>query len=104
MGIEMPSGDQKPAEPTQRGSHDNPSLYTHFGPHRCQGTKPLQIDRPGRDQTCDLGIKSPAEEAAAKCKKLKQPAKRTGARCSELQRTVPCGDKRLRAFLRAIAA
>jgi hypothetical protein len=59
---------------------------------------------PGRDRTCDLGIKSPAEEAAAKCEKLKQPANRTGGRCSELQRTAPSGDKRLRAFLRVIVA
>jgi hypothetical protein len=64
----------------------------------------LGFDGPGWDRTSGLGIKSPAEEAAAKCKKLKQPANRAGGRCSELQRTVPCGDERLRAYLRAIVA
>jgi len=35
-----------------------------------------------------FGIKSPAEEAAAKCEKLKQPANRTRGRCSNCNE--PC--------------
>ena len=30
----------------------------------------LGFDGPGRTRTCDLGIKSPGEEAAAKCEEL----------------------------------
>src|SRR5215204_4712113 len=59
---------------------------------------------PGGDRTHDLGIKSPAEEAATECEKLKRPVNRAYGRCGELQRTEPCGDKRLRASLRAIVA
>src|SRR5215211_9024244 len=44
-------------------------------------------------RTSDLGIKSPAEQAVAKCKKRKGAAKRTVRRCSELQRAVGDGDE-----------
>jgi hypothetical protein len=53
---------------------------------------------PGRDRTCDLGIKSPARQHAAGCSELKDAANRADDRCSKQQRAAPNGDKRLRAL------
>src|SRR5712691_11973016 len=55
-------------------------------------------DGPGRDRTCDLGIKSPARQHAAGCSELKDAANRADDRCSKQQRAAPNGDKRLRAL------
>jgi NYN domain len=44
--------------------------------------KRIRVSSRGRSRTCDLGIKSPAEQAAAYCEKLKQPAFREEHRCS----------------------
>jgi len=60
-------------------------------------------DGPGRDRTCDLGIKSPAGQAATCCEKLKRAANRAKQRCNELKRTAACGDEPVRASVRAAA-
>jgi hypothetical protein len=67
-----------------------------------RGTKALQIAiGPGAIRTLDLGIKSPAKQAAASCTALKEAANRTTRRCNKLQRTAACGDKHVRASVHA---
>jgi hypothetical protein len=56
----------------------------------------------GQIRTCGLGIKSPDRRHAADRDKLKDAANCTDDRCSDRQPTAPFGDKRLRAFLRAV--
>jgi len=43
---------------------------------------------PGRDRTCDLGIKSPARHAATSCEKSKHAANRANRDCKELKLNV----------------
>jgi hypothetical protein len=57
---------------------------------------------PGRDRTCDLGIKSPARQHEARRGKLKQAANGADYRCKELQQDARCGGEPLRAPLRAL--
>ena len=57
-----------------------------------------ESDGPGRDRTCDLGVKSPARQHAGGCNELKDAANRADDRCSKQQRAAPNGDKRLRAL------
>jgi hypothetical protein len=60
-------------------------------------------DGPCWTRTSDLGIKSPAEQAAPCCKKRKEAAKRRKRRFSELQRTAGYGDAPVLSFLLALA-
>ena len=50
-------------------------------------------DGPGRDRTCDLGIKTPAGVAASSCDQWKMAAKSTFANCDEQQQIAGCGDQ-----------
>src|SRR6266536_34110 len=58
---------------------------------------------PGRIRTCDPRIRSPARLPATSCAKWKRAANGVTRRCSKLQRNAPCGDKPVRAFVRADA-
>jgi hypothetical protein len=58
--------------------------------------RPANLDGPGRDRTCDLGIKSPARQAATNCTELKRAANRDNDCCNKLQRNAACGDKPVR--------
>src|SRR6266511_2997017 len=51
---------------------------------------------PGRNRTCDLGIKSPARRAATSGARLKRAATGANRRCNELQRNAPEGEKPVR--------
>jgi hypothetical protein len=48
---------------------------------------------PGRDRTCDLGIKSPAGATAASGSQLKMAAAKRFRHCTKLQRIASCGDE-----------
>ena len=54
---------------------------------------------PGRDRTCDLGIKSLHKTAEAGCSRLKVPATCTEQCCTEVQRTADGGDKAVLRFV-----
>ena len=56
---------------------------------------------PGRDRTCDLGIKSPAKQAATHRRTLKVPANQASRRRNEQRRMTPFGDESVRASVRA---
>ena len=58
---------------------------------------PCKSYGPGRDRTCDLGIKSPAKRGAASCGRLKGAANTPVVDCEKLQRIEPAGGQRLRA-------
>src|SRR5215211_3271055 len=59
---------------------------------------------PGRNRTCDLGIKSPSGRVATHGDELKEPATETFRGCNELQRNAGFGDKPVRAFVRSAVA
>jgi hypothetical protein len=58
-------------------------------------------DGPGRDRTCDLGIKSLGSMAAMRCSKRKLPAKRRNRSCRKLRLTAASRDEPVRAHVRA---
>jgi hypothetical protein len=73
-------------------------LWDRLGRLAARFSCPIGFDGPGRDRTCDLGIKSPARQHAAGCSELKDAANRADHRCSKQQRAASNGDKRLRAL------
>jgi len=77
-------------------------------PQSTQGEGPIYIqavrDGPGRDRTCDLGIKSPARMTAASGASLKLPATSRTHHCDGLKRIAACGDVPVRAGVLALVA
>jgi hypothetical protein len=63
----------------------------------------LGFDGPGRDRTCDLGIKSPAVTVATACCRRKRAATRTDHRYNELSRTAGPRDKPVLSFVLSFA-
>jgi hypothetical protein len=73
---------------------------THFLAARAQN--PCKSHGPGRFRTCDLGIKSPAEQAANPLQEIETGCKSPEfMRCNELQQIALCRDKPVRASVRA---
>jgi len=64
-----------------------------------RGKRPCKPNGPGRNRTCDLGIKS-----ATNCAKRKLAAACVLRRCNELKRNAPGGDEPVRTFVRAFLA
>jgi hypothetical protein len=58
---------------------------------------------PGRDRTCDLGIKSPVERAAARYGKAKRAASGANRYCNELRQSAMGGDQPVRASVHTAA-
>jgi hypothetical protein len=77
------------AKAVRRGTPRRPNR-----PPNC--AKPCKSNGPGRDRTCDLGIKSPAQQAATSCRPLKRAATGANDPCNEPQRIAACGDKPVR--------
>src|SRR5206468_12483269 len=65
---------------------------------------PASSDGPGRDRTCDLGIKSPAEQAATNCDGWKRAATSRNCVRNELQQDVGDGDRPVRTSVRTLVA